>query len=44
VSWLRSRTVERADLVWLLDQALIRVVAAAAERAPDLTLVPLEEQ
>jgi AcrR family transcriptional regulator len=34
VSWLRSRTVSRADLVWLLDEALVRVVAAVAQRQP----------
>jgi AcrR family transcriptional regulator len=36
VSWLRSPTVERADLVWLLNEALVRVVAAVAERRLDL--------
>jgi AcrR family transcriptional regulator len=31
VSWLRDRNVPRSDLVWILDEALVRTVAAALE-------------
>ncbi|HEY2430776.1 MAG TPA: TetR/AcrR family transcriptional regulator [Acidimicrobiales bacterium] len=34
VSWLRNHPVDRLDLVWLLDEALIRLVTALAERYP----------
>ena len=28
VSWLRERSVEREELVWLLNETLVRIVAA----------------
>lgn len=34
VSWLRERSVPREELVWLLNQALVRVVEAVVERVP----------
>lgn len=34
VSWLRERSVSRDELVWLLNEALVRVLAAAVEHAP----------
>jgi AcrR family transcriptional regulator len=34
VSWLRNHHVDRLDLVWLLDETLIRLVTALAERYP----------
>ncbi|GAC1540272.1 MAG: TetR/AcrR family transcriptional regulator [Acidimicrobiales bacterium] len=32
VSWLRLRNLSRADVVWLLDEALVRTIGAIAER------------
>jgi AcrR family transcriptional regulator len=34
VSWLRDHPVDRDDLLWLLDEALVRIVTALSEHRP----------